>query len=1062
MIRYKKILAGIVLSLLSLSLFAGTTEENVVLHPGQTVYALRHQLIALDSISIDNNIPYLVDDLYGRLILLQSPEKQDTINIYYQYSDLSAPRKKNLGIGKINDWFPKEAIKGSISSYSELSNIKTSGSVSRQLEVGSSGQSLLSGGLDIRINGELSSGVHIKGIISDNDAPFQDYSSTQSVKDVDNVLIQIYSDNFNAQIGDVYVNNSWNHWSRFNRKLIGAQTSYKNDRYYGAAFVGSARGKFNRQEIIARDGDQGPYRLQGSGGDNAITIVPESENVYVDGIALKKTQYVLYYTDAELFFSSELMVSASSRIVVEFNYVNEFYSRSSMGTTSSWRFGKNFKLSASYIREKDDENNPVDIHLSNIDPDSLAGITSTDGYFVISTAIKDTAGDYTLSGDIWNYVGEDLGTHTVYFYRENQNGGYVRNYTTEGKMMYVYAPGDPLSQYFPRRKVTLPTTHWIGSMNMEIGQKDKAFALLEGSYSSFNANNYDAGGNQVSPAIKWEAALPLGKYFSLRSNGWFMDKDFTSFAKITNPDFERYLGFNAGDSIIQLASVAANVNNSFIKSNTSLEYVADVNKNSRLRLLADGKVNIKSAGFQYKWSHLLDNGFLPYYSWSASSDIPIGKNLSLYVSLLQDRFEPLFSSSTAYRAESAKTGMTIGKWKINYTYRKDYDWATADSSFHSYSQKHDVAVKFNQDFFEKKLHWNTTASYRYDQRETGDEHYLLTNSQLRFDLKKIGLGGSVKTVINRTSETKREAVFIYVGDGLGYYRLDDFGQYVPDDMGNFILSSELTNERQEQYVSKFATSLKWKKQWKKVRVHFTHNGSTDYRTPGLVFYKPLLIEDPDTNIFYGNLRLKHEAGLTSPDGKHRITLLFEDTRSQNFQTAYNENIYFQSKRWLKYRLKPENIILDVYYKYHSRNQQRMPLNSYWVQTLSHGTGLECEYLFSKKLRASIEGKYEHITTDYNDNFLTHWIEIKSDWIWYRVAGERFFLTASLDRVISDHIDSLPYETANGLPVGWTWFGALRYEKRINQFISAGGFFQYRKRAEQPGIITANIEVKAYF
>ncbi len=1061
MIRYKNILAGIMLSLLMLPLFAGTAKDKIVVCPGQTVYALRHQLIAVDSISLKDSIPYLIDDLYGRLILLKSPEVQDTIDIYYKYSDVSAPRKKNLGIGKINTWFPKDAVERSPSN-SQLSNIKTSGSVSRQLEVGSSGQSLLSGGLDIRIGGELSPGVHIKGIISDNDAPFQDYSSTQSVQDVDNVLIQIYSDKFDAQIGDIYVNNSWNHWSRFNRKLIGTQAGFKNDRYQGAAFAGSARGKFNRQEIVARDGDQGPYRLQGSDGDNAITVVPESEKVYVDGIALKRTQYTLYYTDAELFFSSELMVSASSRIVVEFNYVNEFYSRSSMGATSSWRFGKNFKLSASYIREKDDENNPVDIHLSNIDPDSLAGITSADGYFVISTAIRDTAGDYSLNGDIWDYVGEDFGTHTVFFYRENQNGGYVRNYTSDGKMMYVYAPGDPLSQYFPRRKVTLPTTQWIGSMNMEIGQKDKAFALLEGAYSSFNPNNYNTGGNQESPAIKWNASLPIGKHFSLLSNGWLMDKDFTSFAKITMPDFERYLGFETGDSIVQLASVSASVNNSFINSNTSMEYVADVNKNSRLRLLVNGKININKADFQYKWSHLLDSGFLPYYSLNASANIPISNNFYFYTSLLNDRFEPIFSSSTAYRAQSAKAGMAIGNWKLDYTYRKDYNWETSDSSFHSYSQKHDASIKFDQLFFEKKLQWNTTASYRFDQRETGDEHYLLTNSQLRFNLKKLGLGGSLKTIINRTSETKREAVFIFVGDGLGYYRLDNLGQYVPDDMGNFILSSELTNERQEQYVSKFATSLKWQKQFKKFRIYFSHNGSTDYRTPGLVLFKPLMIDNPDTNIFYGNLRLKHEAGLIGPDGKHRITVLFEDTRSQNFQTAYNENIYFQSARWLKYRLKPEKFILDIYYKYHLRDQQRLPLNSYHVQTLSHGIGFECEYLFSKKLRASIEGKYEHIATNYNGNFFTHWIEIKSDWIWYRVAGERFFITASLDRVISDHTGSLPYETANGLPVGWTWSGALRYEKRINQFISAGGFLQYRKRAEQKGIITANLEVKAYF
>jgi hypothetical protein len=1061
MIRIKNIFKFLFMILIVIPLFSGIAEDVIILKPEQTVYALRHQLVSVDSINIDKDAHYLVDALYGRLILLQSPQTIDTINIYYQYSDISAPRKKDLGIGKINEWFPKET-KSKSTSTSELSKIKTRGSVSRQLEVGSSGQSLLSGGLDIRINGELSPGVHIKGIISDNDAPFQDYSSTQSVKDVDNVLIQIYSDRFDAQIGDIYVNNSWNHWSRFNRKLIGAQASYKNDRYHGAAFVGSAKGKFNRQEILARDGDQGPYRLQGADGDNAITIVPQSEKVYIDGVALDKTQYVLYYSDAELFFTPELMVSASSRIVIEFNYVNEFYSRSSMGATSSWRFGKNLKLGASYIREKDDENNPVDIHLSNIPPDSLSGITSPDGYFIISTAIEDTAGDYSLSGDIWTYAGEDQGTHTVYFYRENQNGGYVRRYTLDGKMLFVYAPDDPLSQYFPRRKITLPTTQWVGSFNMELGQKDKAHAFLEGAYSSFNSNNYDPEGKEISPAIKWESTLPLGKYFSFRSDGWLMNKDFTSFGKITRPDFERYLGFKSQDTITQMATIAAQVKHQNLNANTAIEYVKNSDNQSRIRLLADGEAKLKGANLKYNWSQLLDNGFLPYYSIKASTNIPIGKALSVYSSFMQDRFEPIFSSSSAYKAESVKAGMSLGKWKLDYTYRKDYNWKTQDSSFHDYSQKHDAAIKFDQAFFENKLRWNTSATYRYDKRETGNEQYLLTNSQLRFDLKKIGLGGSLKTSINRTSETKREAVFIFVGDGLGYYRLDEFGQYVPDDMGNYILNSELTNERQDQYVSKLSTSLNWKKQWKKVKVHFSHNGSTDYRTPGLVLYAPLLIDNPDTNIYYGNLRLKHEAGVTAPDGKHRLTLLFEDTRSQNFQTAYNENIYFQSTRWLKYRFKPDNVILDIYYKYHSRDQHRLPLNTYRVKTLSHGTGVECEYLFSKKLRATLEGKYEHITTDYNGNFITHWITIKSDWIWYRVAGERMFLTLGFDRVISEHAGALPYETANGLPIGWTWSGALRYEKRINQFISAGGFFQYRKRAEQKGIITANVEVKAYF
>lgn len=1057
----KHICTIIVFSLIVFRLFAGTSDDTLILRSGQTVYPLKHQLVKIDSIDIQSNIPYLIDELYGRLILLQSPIQLDTIHISYQYSDISVPKKKTLGIGKINEWFPKE-LESKNTSASDLSNIKTRGSISRQLEVGSSGQSLLSGGLDIQINGDLAPGVHIKGIISDNDAPFQDYSSTQSVQDVDNVLIQIYSDKFNAQIGDIFVKHNWNHWSRFNRKLIGTQASYKSERYKGAAFIGSARGKYNRQEITARDGDQGPHRLNGSDGENTITIVPESEKVYIDGVALNKSQYTLYYSDAELFFSQDLMISASSRIMVEFNYVNEFYSRSSFGATSSWRFGKNIKLGASYIREKDDETNPVDIHLSNIPPDSLSDIRSRDGFFIISTAIADTAGDYSKDGDIWVYEGENLGTHTVYFYRENQNGGYTRNYTSEGKMLYIYAPDDPLSQYFPRRKITLPTSQWIASLNMELGQKDKAFGIIEGAYSSFNTNNYDPNGAKTSPAMKWDATLPLGKYLSLKSTGWFMDKDFASFGKITQPDYERYLGFTAGDSITKMISAAAEIKHKNLHSSTSIQHVTDVDDNSRLRLLADGKANFKEASLQYSWSHLLDKGFLPYYSLKANAEIPITKMLSFYTSWVNDHFEPIFSLSTAYRAESIKTGLVFGSWKFDYTYRKDYDWQTSDSSFHAYSQKHDAAIKFDQAFFKNALRWNTSASYRFDQRDSGDEHYLLTNSQLNFNLKKLALDGSLKAEVNRTSETKREAVFIFVGDGLGYYRLDELGQYVPDDMGNFILSSELTNERQEQYVSKLASSLKWKKQWKKMKLQFSHNGSTDYHTPGLVLYSPLMIDAPDTNIYYANIRLKHELGLARPDGKHSFTLLFEDNHSQNFQTAYNENINFKSTRWLKYRFKPENLILDIYYKYQTRDQQRLPLNSYHVQTLSHGTGIECEYNFSKKLRASIEGKYEHIETDYNGNFITHWIEVKSDWIWYRVAGERMFLTATIDRVLSDHTGSLPYETANGLPLGWTLSGALKYEKRINQFISAGGFFQYRKRAEQTGIVTANLEIKAYF
>ncbi|MBW6457935.1 MAG: hypothetical protein K0B52_02115, partial [FCB group bacterium] len=805
------------------TVFAGERREQVILKPGQTVYPLSHTLIVVDSLAGADAYHYLVDALYGRLILLQAPQTNDTLEIFYQYSEINAPKRTDLGIGRITSWFPEERSR-SATALDDPSKVRTTGSISRQIEVGSTGQSMLSGGLDLRISGELAPGIHIKGVISDNDAPFQDYASTQSVRDVDNVLIQVYSERLHAEIGDIYVNHSRDHWSRFNRKLIGAQVRYEHEGFSGSAFVGSARGRFRRQEVTARDGDQGPYRLVSESGDNAIMIVPQSEHVYLDGVALDKSLYTMYYTDAELFFSPEIMISAASRIVVEYNFVNEFYSRSSLGASSSWRFGKNIRLQAGLVREKDDENNPTDIHLMKIPSDSLTNIVSPDGYFTISTAVADSSGDYSREGDTWVYRGEGQGSHYVYFYRENTNGGYIRTYTSDGRMVYEYAPLDPLSQYFPRRRVTLPTTQWMGTLQLELGQKGKAHALIDGAYASFDANNYNPQNTVPKPAVKWDARIPLSPSFVLQTQGWLKDPEFMSFINLNDPEYERALGFTARDTVTGTAAFSAQFNRPAARASTSLEYARDTKENTRLRLLSNGNFNIKGVDLQYRWSHLLDDGFLPYYTLNASIRIPVKKDLALTSSWMQDHFEPVFASSHAYRSETLRAGFIWQQWSMDYIYRRDYNWDAPDSSFSAYSRKQDLALKFNRAFWDNRINLNTTATYRFDRRETSNDHYILTSGQLGLQFRKIGIDGNLKANINRTSETKREAVFIFVGDGLGYYRLDDYGNYVPDNMGNFILRSELTNERRDQYVSNMGTSMNWRKSFNKINVQISHIG----------------------------------------------------------------------------------------------------------------------------------------------------------------------------------------------------------------------------------------------
>lgn len=1037
-------------------------QETFILQPGQNVYPLKRQFLQVDSLVSAGEYEYLVDELYGRLILLSPPQSSDTIHIYYSYSRTEAPKNINLGIGRINTWFPEEEGEAASPPSRSLSGVRTSGSVSRKIEVGSTGQNLLSGGLDLRISGELSPGLFINGIISDNDAPFQDYASTQSVQDVDNILIKVYSDSFNAEIGDVYVRKEWNYWNRYQRKLIGAQADYRSRRYEGSAFIGSARGLFRRQEIIARDADQGPYRLTAEEGSEAITIVPESERIYVDGVPLNKSQYTLYYSDAELFFSPDIMIAASSRIVAEFNYVNEFYPRSSLGAMSAWRFHENVRLQASWIREKDDQNNPADVHLANLPADSLSEIVTPDGYFYISTALKDSSGDYIKDNDVWVYTGEGLGNYSVYFYRENSNGGYVRRYDESGRMYYSYAPGDPLSQYFPRRKISLPQTQWIAAMHLELGKQGKSHAQLEGAYAGFVPNNYKRDTRDLSPALKWEAELPLGKILKLQSSGWLRDPEFRSFSVLNEPDFERRLGLNAGDSIRSYMSFSAALPQKTVNSRLGFEYASLHNTGTRMRLSAGGSPRIGKTEMNFQWSQLAGKKLLPHYASSADIRIPAGKETAFRASWRQEYFEPVFVNINPWRSEEAGAGVSWRQWELQYRLKNDYEWQSTDSLFNRYSQKHDIGLKLSESFFDKRISWTGNASYRYDGRGGGDEQYILSGSQMAFNFRKIRLNGNLKANINRSSETKREAVFIYVGEGLGYYRMDDYGQYVPDEMGDFIMRSELTNERRDQYISKLGSSLNWKKDFKKLRFEFTHSAASDFRTPQLALYVPFVMDNPDTSMLFGNLRLKHEAGIYNSDGKHRLSILVEDQFYQNFQIAYNEQIYIRKERRLLYRYKPEKLILDIYYKYATREQQRMPLGSYRIATKGHAAGLDAEYMFKKSLRASAGLKYEYVNTVFRDVFDVNWVQFKTQWIWYRVAGERLFVSGTADAVFSDYGGSLPYETANGLPRGWSWSGALRYEKRITQFVSASGFIQFRKRAAQKAVFNANLEVKAYF
>lgn len=1043
-------------------LFAMDGRDTLILLPGKTVYPLTYNFFHVDSIKPQPLQKYFSDPLYGRLVFVTPPISQDTVTVYYSYNPINAPRHTDLGISRLSSWFPQEADK--TENTSARSTVATSGSISRKLQVSSSGQSTLSGGIDLRLSGDVAPGVTLQGIISDNNAPFEEYSSTQSVQEVDKILIQLKSDIFNVTMGDVIINKSWDHWAQIDRKLIGLDASVKQERYEIDAFFGGSQGQFIRQETSGRDGDQGPYRLYGENPQESISIVAGTESVYLDGKKLDKNAYTMYYSEAELYFSQGTILSSTSRIVIEFNYKSEFYPTTNTGFHSSWKLGDHFQVAASYLREKDDENNPGDVNLSGISADSLANMDVNDGFITISTALADTAGAYIKQDENWLYVGSSQGTHTVYFYRENSNGGYIRTYTEDGDMYYIYAPDQESSQYYPRRIVSLPETRDLLAVDLSIEKKGSYKLGVEAAYSVYTGNNYRQENAQQAPALRWDAGLNLSKNISISSDGWYRSQDFTSFSTLNQPEFERSLGYTSRDTLLMYGDLSAEINGDLYHSKTGIQMAEDKNDDQRNRIYTQNTYNKEAVNITVNAYTLADNGLLPYYHTDAALSLPVLKSRSLDIGFLQDYFEPIFGSSSAERTEKFTTAYKSAQgFDLQYVYKRDYDWLEADSSFHEYSRKHDLQTAYKKAFFDKKLDFNLSATYRLDKRESGDEQYFLSNSRLNLRIPKWHLRGSGLMNVNRSSETKREAVFIKVGEGIGYYSLDEYGQYVPDEMGEYIIQYELTNERLDQYISKLGSSLNWDTELGAYKLDVVHSGNTEFRTPQLILYKTLSLQDPDTSCYYGYARFRHEATLSDEKGKNKFSVYLIDKQSQNFQTNYNEQAASRRERRFTYKRKMENGNAEFYYKYESAEQLRLPVGTYSVLTGRHRLGTEIQWNKERKLRLKGGFIYSFISTDFNEEvFATNWLQLRQDVTWYRIAGERFYMSVTLDKVISDYGQSLPYETADGLPVGWSFLGAIRYERQISKFISANAYLQYRKRGEAQDVMTANLEIKAYF
>jgi hypothetical protein len=142
------------------------------------------------------------------------------------------------------------------------------------------------------------------------------------------------------------------------------------------AFGAVSRGQFRTQDIEALDGVQGPYRLRGNNGEEAIIVIAGSERVYLDGERLTRGRtedYVIDYTQAEITFTPNRLITDDRRITVEFQYSTTQFTRTLVGgraTAGTWR-GEDgesrLQFGATVVRQADGQDFQTAFDLSRQD-----------------------------------------------------------------------------------------------------------------------------------------------------------------------------------------------------------------------------------------------------------------------------------------------------------------------------------------------------------------------------------------------------------------------------------------------------------------------------------------------------------------------------------------------------------------------------------------------------------------------------------------------------------------------------------------------------------------------
>lgn len=452
----------------------------------------------------------------------------------------------------------------------EGTKLRKSGSIVRGVTVGSNQDLNVNSGFRLQLEGELADGVEVSAALTDENTPIQPEGNTQTIQEFDRVFVEVRSKNATATLGDFNLDLTETEFANLSRRLQGGKVEGRYDFgiFNAEALLGFAvsRGRFAINNFNGIDGVQGPYRLTSPEGRAFIVVLAGSERVYVDGVLQTRGQnndYIIEYGTGEIFFQPRRLITAQSRIVIDFQFTERIFPRNFLASKikTDW-FGGKLSLQTSYLSESDDESAPIDFNLTEEQRMTIARaganrfLASDTAAFVGINESGVPRGSYVrvdtvVNGQpiqIFRFVGQSV-SGAVWSPSFSLVGDGQGSYRRVSFGIFEFA-GEGLGNYLPFRLLPIPTAQNVIDFGLKASPFESFSLQAEGAVSDNDLNKLST----LDDALRRGTAYTVGFSFApkaltlfgktygrlvLKASQRFTDAQFAFIDRTLPVEFER-------------------------------------------------------------------------------------------------------------------------------------------------------------------------------------------------------------------------------------------------------------------------------------------------------------------------------------------------------------------------------------------------------------------------------------------------------------------------------------------------------------------------------------------